>query len=155
MTDCLNEFEKTDKAVTGLCRLFEKFLLLCRPLVDKQPKVESPQATEQSLQDVPRQPGDYGSNDKTNGANGNGNANPPANMFRKPPMSSSLDPNTIMASMNQPTQVYANEQMGPPMGNGQAYDAMSHFNSLGEEDLLMHLGNAQPSLEWIDCNWPS
>lgn len=149
VTNKLNEFEKTDKAVAGLCRLFEKFLLLCRPLIDKQLKMESPQVPEQSLQDVPRQPGDLGGNDRNNGTS------TPANMFRKPPMNSSLDPNTLMGSMGQPMQSYPNDQMGPPMGNGQGYDTMSHINSLGEEDLLMHLGNAQPSLEWIDCTWPS
>ena len=158
VTDKLNEFEKTDKAVAGLCRLFEKFLLLCKPLIEKQLKLESPQVPEQSLQDVPRPPGDIGGSDRHSHGHSGVPANPPANMFRKPPMHASLDPNALMTGMGQqPMAPYPpnDHQMGPPMGNGQVYDPMTHINSLGEEDLLMHLGNAQPSLEWIDCSWPS
>jgi hypothetical protein len=149
VTESLIQFEQTEKAVAGLRRLFEKFLLLCKPLIDKQQqlKVESPQTTNQNLNDVPRQAGELNGNDKPNGA-------PAANMFRKPPMSSVLDPSTLMVSMGQSMQPYTNEQMGGPM-MGQVYDTMSHINSLGEEDLLMHLGNTQPSLEWIDSAWPS
>ncbi|KAM0328791.1 hypothetical protein ACHAQA_005205 [Verticillium albo-atrum] len=142
-TKCLHEFQLIDSSITGVCRLFEKFSTLCRPLVEKETPIGSPDAETQQKPPRPQQ--------DRNEANST-----PANMFRKPTVPMGNENSVMMGGVEQTVPMFTGGDMNMAYG-GQphGYDSMSHINNLGEEDLLLQLGNTQPSLEWIEGAWPT
>ncbi|EGY23616.1 uncharacterized protein VDAG_05054 [Verticillium dahliae VdLs.17] len=141
-------FSLIDGAIAGVCRLFEKFVTLCRPLVEKESPAASPEtgAQQQPQQQKPGRP----QQDRGEGMH------ILANMFRKPPGPMGNENNVMMGGVEPTVPIFTGGDMSMAYG-GQphGYDPMSHINTLGEEDLLLQLGNTHPSLEWIEGAWPT
>ncbi|KAG7107739.1 hypothetical protein HYQ44_013009 [Verticillium longisporum] len=147
-TQNLTDFSLIDGAIAGVCRLFEKFVTLCRPLVEKESPAASPEtgAQQQPQQQKPGRP----QQDRGEGMH------ILANMFRKPPGPMGNENNVMMGGVEPTVPIFTGGDMSMAYG-GQphGYDPMSHINTLGEEDLLLQLGNTHPSLEWIEGAWPT
>ncbi|KAM0280071.1 hypothetical protein ACHAQH_004267 [Verticillium albo-atrum] len=145
-TQSLKDFSLIDGAIAGVCRLFEKFITLCRPLVERDSPAASPETEAQNLQQKPPRP----QHDRREGTH------TPANMFRKPPVQMGNESHVMMGGVEQTVPIFTGGDMSMAYG-GQphGYDAMTHINTLGEEDLLLQLGNTHPSLEWIEGAWPT
>lgn len=138
VTQNLDAFNGKEPAISGVCRLFKTFISLCQPLVEKQTEEGSRESSSGALSHEQQTNQGVTVDTTMNGTSH-------ALGINMPPI----------LPIGQPMPLFTEGYMGMELADydDATLDALSHIDSLGEDDMFAELCSTHPSLQWINGAW--
>lgn len=139
VTNGLREFSGQNSALMGVQKLFEGFMVLCKPTFRKDSRTQTSSVVQEATQSTAR------------------GASPPSAQGSSQVLEASEQNRVAVPWWTNPFATIAEEDADNAWSsaNGHSSGVIPDFSSLDEHDLLTELYNTQPSIGWIDAPWPS